>query len=157
MLKTSTFHFCHGTCYRAACGNAVQDPCQFSMSCPIIFAALVWPCCPFNFSIAFCPRSRFHTAAPDGPALIGRAWKTFRPGHGSGKAPIVWMVGLPLRQSNQQKDLALIAGKKSCVDALKGKPLSTPRSFTTVHLNFTLTRHGGRGKLCPPGLAASSS
>lgn len=31
---------------------------------------------------------------PDRLALIGRAWKTFRPGPGSGTALIVWMAGI---------------------------------------------------------------
>ena len=155
LLNTSTFHFRHSTCCRAACSSADQDPRHFSMSCPIIFTALVWLRLPL-----YLQHRLKHTphCIPDRLALIGRAWETFRPGPGSGKAPIVWMAGICFGQLQLfESILAWMRWKEALKGSTERKTVIISPSSTAVHLNFTLTRRGGRGKLWPPGLAASAS
>ena len=151
LLNTSTFHFRHSTCCRAACSSADQDPRHFSMSCPNYLH------CSGLTSFTPLPSASLEAYSTLHPwqAGLDRAslgdfptWPRFRKGTNclDGR-DLLWA--------------ASIVWKHSCMDALKGsterKTVIISPSSTAVHLNFTLTRRGGRGKLWPPGLAASAS
>lgn len=63
------------------------------LACLVLLSSLLW----FELRLPLYLQHRLkHTphCIPDRLALIGRAWKTFRPGPGSGKALIVWMAGI---------------------------------------------------------------